>query len=61
MRRFGLIREKYARPPVVGLCLTLPAKVYVKDTKSSNGTYVNDERLSQSGMESEPRELKTGS
>eukprot|EP00047_Mylnosiga_fluctuans_P005296 m.239641 g.239641 ORF g.239641 m.239641 type:complete len:613 (+) comp13510_c0_seq1:34-1872(+) len=35
-------------------------KVYVKDTKSSNGTYLNDDRLSPSGCESEPRELCTG-
>ena len=34
--------------------------MYVKDTKSSNGTYVNDERLSQSGVESDPHELHTG-
>lgn len=35
-------------------------QVYVKDTKSSNGTYLNEKRLSNSGMESEPFELKTG-
>lgn len=36
-------------------------RVYIRDTKSSNGTYVNDERLSPSGVESDPpRELKTG-
>jgi len=35
-------------------------KVFIKDTKSSNGTYVNDERLSPGGMESAPRQLKTG-
>ncbi|KAL9549054.1 hypothetical protein MBANPS3_005392 [Mucor bainieri] len=32
-------------------------KVYVKDVKSSNGTFVNEERLSNEGEESEPREL----
>lgn len=36
------------------------AKVFVKDTKSSNGTFVNDERLSASGEESPPHELKNG-
>lgn len=35
-------------------------KVYIKDTKSSNGTYLNDERLSTCGKYSEPFELKTG-
>lgn len=35
-------------------------KVYIKDTKSSNGTFVNDVRLSISGAESEPYELKNG-
>ncbi|EDQ89991.1 uncharacterized protein MONBRDRAFT_36868 [Monosiga brevicollis MX1] len=35
-------------------------KVFIRDTKSSNGTYVNDERLSPGGMESAPRQLKTG-
>ncbi|KAK4509676.1 COMPASS (complex proteins associated with Set1p) component [Mucor velutinosus] len=33
------------------------SKVYVKDVKSSNGTFVNEERLSNEGEESEPREL----
>ncbi|EPB92980.1 hypothetical protein HMPREF1544_00054 [Mucor circinelloides 1006PhL] len=32
-------------------------KVYVKDVKSSNGTFVNEERLSNEGEESEPKEL----
>lgn len=31
--------------------------MYVKDVKSSNGTFVNEERLSNEGEESEPREL----
>lgn len=35
-------------------------KVYIKDTKSSNGTFVNDERLSPSGVESEARVLQSG-
>lgn len=30
----------------------------MKDAKSSNGTYINGERLSQDGRESEPHELK---
>ncbi|EGD72765.1 hypothetical protein PTSG_04495 [Salpingoeca rosetta] len=34
--------------------------VYIKDTKSSNGTYVNAKRLSKSNEESAPVQLKTG-
>ncbi|KAF8315405.1 hypothetical protein DL93DRAFT_2196684 [Clavulina sp. PMI_390] len=34
-------------------------KIYIKDVKSSNGTFVNGERLSVEGMESDPWELKT--
>ena len=36
-----------------------PAKIYIKDVKSSNGTFINGERLSPEGLESEPYELKT--
>ncbi|KAH8832571.1 hypothetical protein DL96DRAFT_1582632 [Flagelloscypha sp. PMI_526] len=32
-------------------------KIYIKDVKSSNGTFINGERLSQEGAESEPFEL----
>ncbi|TPX31850.1 hypothetical protein SmJEL517_g04914 [Synchytrium microbalum] len=35
-------------------------KVYIKDAKSSNGTFVNGVRLSEEGQESSPHELKTG-
>ncbi|KAI8880947.1 SMAD/FHA domain-containing protein [Backusella circina FSU 941] len=35
-------------------------KVYIKDVKSSNGTFVNGQRLSNEGEESQPIELKTG-
>ncbi|KAH9072878.1 hypothetical protein EDB83DRAFT_2568673 [Lactarius deliciosus] len=35
-------------------------KIYIKDVKSSNGTFINGERLSPEGAESEPFELKTG-
>ncbi|EPQ50380.1 hypothetical protein GLOTRDRAFT_118337 [Gloeophyllum trabeum ATCC 11539] len=34
-------------------------KIYIKDVKSSNGTFINSERLSGEGLESEPFELKT--
>ncbi|KAK7018571.1 glycosyltransferase family 69 protein [Favolaschia claudopus] len=34
-------------------------KIFIKDVKSSNGTFVNGERLSPEGLESEPFELKT--
>lgn len=32
-------------------------KVYIKDVKSSNGTFVNGQRLSLEGVESDPFEL----
>ncbi len=32
---------------------------FIKDTKSSNGTFVNETRLSSSGEESAPRELRS--
>lgn len=34
-------------------------KVYIKDVKSSNGTFINGERLSAEGVESEPCDLRT--
>lgn len=35
-------------------------KIYIRDVKSSNGTFVNGTRLSQENRESEPHELTTG-
>ncbi|EKM56851.1 uncharacterized protein PHACADRAFT_254197 [Phanerochaete carnosa HHB-10118-sp] len=35
------------------------AKIFIKDVKSSNGTFINGERLSPEGLESQPFELKT--
>ncbi|KAJ7599085.1 SMAD/FHA domain-containing protein [Mycena floridula] len=35
------------------------SKVFIKDTRSFNGTFVNGDRLSGKQCESEPRELKT--
>ncbi|KAJ3328203.1 hypothetical protein HDU76_010410 [Blyttiomyces sp. JEL0837] len=35
-------------------------KVWIKDVKSSNGTFVNEVRLSEEGQLSGPHELKTG-
>jgi len=34
-------------------------RMYIKDTMSSNGTFINGTRLSEEGIESEPHELKT--
>ncbi|KAI0270459.1 hypothetical protein BC834DRAFT_788728, partial [Gloeopeniophorella convolvens] len=34
-------------------------KVYIRDTRSVNGTYVNGRRLSAAGDESDPVELKS--
>ncbi|ANB11603.1 Far10p [Sugiyamaella lignohabitans] len=36
----------------------LSGKVWIKDAKSSNGTYINKQRLSSDNTESEPYELK---
>ncbi|ROT40982.1 hypothetical protein SODALDRAFT_291442 [Sodiomyces alkalinus F11] len=35
-------------------------KIYIRDVKSSNGTFVNGSRLSQENRESEPHELQSG-
>ncbi|KAK6820739.1 hypothetical protein PG987_015139 [Apiospora arundinis] len=35
-------------------------KIWIRDVKSSNGTFVNGTRLSQENRESEPHELQTG-
>nr|XP_022298774.1 sarcolemmal membrane-associated protein-like isoform X3 [Crassostrea virginica] len=35
-------------------------KFYLKDTKSSNGTFINNQRLSRGGEESSPREIFSG-
>ena len=34
-------------------------RIYIKDVKSSNGTFIDGERLSGEGLESEPFELKS--
>lgn len=34
-------------------------QIFIKDVKSSNGTFINGERLSSEGHESEPFELKS--
>jgi pSer/pThr/pTyr-binding forkhead associated (FHA) protein len=34
-------------------------QIYIKDLKSSNGTFINNERLSPEGVESEPVEVKS--
>ncbi|KAL5511144.1 hypothetical protein ACEPAH_4359 [Sanghuangporus vaninii] len=35
------------------------SKIFIKDVKSSNGTFINGDRLSAEGVESDPYELKT--
>nr|XP_022298359.1 sarcolemmal membrane-associated protein-like isoform X9 [Crassostrea virginica] len=40
--------------------VTLQEKFYLKDTKSSNGTFINNQRLSRGGEESSPREIFSG-
>ncbi|KAF8137860.1 hypothetical protein K438DRAFT_1493189, partial [Mycena galopus ATCC 62051] len=34
-------------------------RIFIKDVKSANGTFINGERLSLDGHESEPHELKS--
>lgn len=34
-------------------------QIYIKDVKSSNGTFINGERLSGEAVESEPWEMKS--
>ena len=43
--------DRTTRRPVI--------KIFIKDVKSSNGTFINGERLSPEGLESDPFELKT--
>ena len=38
-------------------CLITLLQIFIKDVKSSNGTFINGERLSPEGLESEPYEL----
>ncbi|KAE9396920.1 SMAD/FHA domain-containing protein [Gymnopus androsaceus JB14] len=35
-------------------------QIFIKDLKSTNGTFVNGERLSPEGIESDPYQLKSG-
>ena len=35
-------------------------KFFLQDTKSSNGTFVNNVRLSKGSEESEPKQIKSG-
>ena len=39
--------------------MLIPGQIFIKDVKSSNGTFINGERLSSEGHESEPFELKS--
>lgn len=40
--------------------MIFPQQFYIKDTKSSNGTYVNNQRLSKVGEESEKHQVFSG-
>ena len=52
--------QRSVSPPVSEPRLTVsPIQIFIKDVKSSNGTFINGERLSAEGIESEPFELKT--
>ena len=37
----------------------LSSQIFIRDIKSSNGTFINGERLSPEGVESQPFELKS--
>eukprot|EP00116_Pleurobrachia_bachei_P005093 sb/3465355/ len=43
-----------------GVPVRLNLKIWIKDTSSSNGTFVNGTRLSQGGEESEPCKIESG-
>lgn len=43
-----------------GYCSILCYQFYLQDTKSSNGTFVNNQRLSKGAEESPPREVCSG-
>ena len=50
----------HARVHLFRLLMCLPRlEIFIKDVKSSNGTFINQERLSPEGLESDPFELKT--
>ena len=53
-----LIFSLHSSLPSTPLPPPLP-QFYIKDTKSSNGTFVNENRLSPSGEESSQVELKS--
>ena len=51
---------RHARVPLFRLLTSLlRVQIYIKDVKSSNDTFINQERLSPEGLESDPFELKT--
>jgi pSer/pThr/pTyr-binding forkhead associated (FHA) protein len=41
------------------LTISSAEQIFIKDVKSSNGTFINGDRLSAEGVESEPFELKS--
>lgn len=46
-------------PRILNIGTRSSPQFYIQDTKSSNGTFVNETRLSPSGEESAPVELKS--
>lgn len=40
--------------------MTILSQFYLQDTKSSNGTFVNNQRLSKGSEESDPHEIFSG-
>ncbi|KAF5352156.1 hypothetical protein D9758_009262 [Tetrapyrgos nigripes] len=45
--------------PLNGCSHFSPFQIFIRDLKSYNGTFINGERLSQEGLESEPFGLKS--
>ena len=58
---FDLATKWFCFVWLVKLCVFLLFfQFFLQDTKSSNGTFVNNVRLSKGSEESEPKELKSG-
>ena len=60
MQRSGRRLKRSVSSVLASFQLSFPSvQIYIKDVKSSNGTFINSERLSAEGAESDPFELKT--
>ncbi len=60
MKKFNLARHNSFSSLIVINTLHILFQFYLQDTKSSNGTFINNQRLSKGSEESPPRELFSG-